>query len=102
MTSTWVVVVAVGVATIAIKALGPVLLGGRQLPERVTGVVELLAPALLSALVATQVLAVGRSLVIDERLLGLGVAAVLLWRRAPVIVVIVAAAGVTALARGLS
>jgi branched-subunit amino acid transport protein len=102
MTSTWIVVVVVGLATIAIKALGPVLLGGRQLPERVTGVVELLAPALLSALVATQVLAVGRSLVIDERLLGLGVAAVLLWRRAPVIVVIVAAAGVTALVRGLS
>ena len=102
MTSTWIVVVVVGVATIAIKALGPVLLGGRQLPERVTGVVELLAPALLSALVATQALAVGRSLVIDERLLGLGAAAVLLWRRAPVIVVIVAAAGVTALARGLS
>jgi branched-subunit amino acid transport protein len=102
MTRTWIVVVAVGVATIAIKALGPVLLGGRQLPERVTGVVELLAPALLSALVATQVLAVGRSLVIDERLLGLGVAAVLLWRRAPVIVVIVAAAGVTALVRSFS
>lgn len=102
MTSTWTVVVVVGVATITIKALGPVLLGGRQLPERITGVVELLAPALLSALVATQVLAVGRSLVVDERLLGLGVAAVLLWRRAPVIVVIVAAAGVTALARGLS
>jgi branched-subunit amino acid transport protein len=102
MTSTWIVVVVVGLATIAIKALGPVLLGGRQLPERVTGVVELLAPALLSALVATQALAVGRSLVIDERLLGLGVAAVLLWRRAPVIVVIVTAAGVTALVRGLS
>jgi branched-subunit amino acid transport protein len=102
MTPTWIVVVTVGVATIAIKALGPVLLGGRQLPERVTGVVELLAPALLSALVATQVLAVGRSLVIDERLLGLGVAAVLLWRRAPVIVVIVAAAGVTALVRSFS
>jgi branched-subunit amino acid transport protein len=99
--STWFVVVVVGVATITIKSIGPVLLGGRPLPERLTGAVELLAPALLAALVATQVLGQQRTLVVDERLLGLAVAALLLWRRAPVIVVIVGAATTTALVRAL-
>jgi predicted alpha/beta-hydrolase family hydrolase len=39
MTSTWILVVGVGLATIAIKALGPLLLGGRPLPGRVASVV---------------------------------------------------------------
>ncbi|MGQ0608933.1 MAG: AzlD domain-containing protein, partial [Chloroflexota bacterium] len=52
MSDAWVIVLAVGTGTIAIKAAGPVLLGGRPLPERVQGVVALLAPALLAALVA--------------------------------------------------
>ncbi len=99
MTATWAVVALVGGATVAIKALGPVLLGGRELPRRLTGFVELLAPALLAALVVTQVLGEGRRVVIDERLLGLGAAAIALSLRAPVLVVIVVAAAVTALAR---
>jgi hypothetical protein len=36
---------------------------------------------------------------VDERLAGMAVAAVLVWRRAPFVVVIVAAAAVTALLR---
>src|SRR5207245_1873135 len=47
----WLVVIAVGAATVAIKATGPLLLAGRELPPRLLGVVELLAPALLAALV---------------------------------------------------
>ncbi len=99
MTEAWAVVALVGGATIAIKALGPVLLGGRALPPRLTGIVELLSPAVLAALVVTQVLAQGRRLVFDERLLGLAAAAVALALRAPVLVVIVVAATVAALAR---
>ena len=99
MTPVWVVVAAVGLGTIAIKALGPVLLGGRPLPEAVAGPVALVAPALLAALVTTQAFAEGRSLVIDARLVGLAAAAVALWFRAPILVVIVVAAAVTALVR---
>ena len=40
--------------TAVIKAAGPVVLGGRELPTWFTSVVILLAPALLAALVATQ------------------------------------------------
>ena len=42
MNPAWAVVVLVGVATIAIKAAGPVLLGGRPLPPRVAGLIVLL------------------------------------------------------------
>jgi branched-subunit amino acid transport protein len=97
----WLAVLAVGAGTVAIKALGPVLLGGRALPERLRGVVELLAPALLAALVVVQTLGVGRALVLDARAIGLAAAGVALWRRAPVLVVLVVAAGATALVRAL-
>ncbi len=99
MTEVWVVVIVVGVATVTIKSLGPVILGGRPIPVRLTGVVELLAPAVLAALVVTQALAKGQSLTLDARLVGLAAAAVALWRRAPILVVIVVAAAATALTR---
>ena len=50
MRDIWLAVAALGCGTIALKAAGPVLLGGRPLPRRVMDVVELLAPALLAAL----------------------------------------------------
>jgi branched-subunit amino acid transport protein len=97
----WLVVIVVGVATMAIKATGPLLLGGRELPSRLLGVVELLAPALLSALVATQTFSSGRALVVDARAVGVGVAAIALAVRAPVILVVALAAIGTAAARAL-
>jgi hypothetical protein len=97
----WEVVVLTGLGTVMIKSLGPLLLGGRPLPHRIAGLVALLAPALLAALVAINTFADGRSLTIDARVLGVGVAAIAIWRRAPVLLVIVLAAGTTALARAL-
>jgi len=102
VSSTWLVVVLVGAGTIAIKAAGPILLGGKPLPDRFTGVVELLAPAVLGALVAVQTFGAGQSLVVDERLIGVAAAAVALWRKAPLLIVVVVAAGATALARALA
>jgi branched chain amino acid efflux pump len=95
----WIVVLAVGTATVAIKSLGPVLLGGRPLPSAVTGVVELLAPAVLAALVVTQALASGQSISLDARLVGMAAAGIAVWRRAPILVVIMAAAAATAVTR---
>jgi hypothetical protein len=99
MTNNWLVIVLVGVGTVAIKAAGPVLLGGRPLPARLTGVVELLAPAVLAALVAVQTFGDGRALVVDARLLGVAAAAIAIWRKAPLLVVVVVAAATTAVAR---
>ncbi len=102
MTTTWLVVILVGVATIAIKAIGPVLLGGRTLPPRISSLIGLLAPALLAALVAINTFGDGRSLVIDARVLGVGAGAIAIWRKAPLLLVVVIAAAVTATARALT
>lgn len=102
MSDTWTVVVVVSIVTIAIKALGPMLLGGRPLPRGITGVVVLLAPALLAALVAVNTLGGDRELVVDERLPGVLAAAVAIRMRAPVLVVLVVAAAVTATIRAVN
>ena len=99
MSEVWILVLAVGAGTMAIKAAGPVLLGARPLPSALQAVVAVLAPALLAALVATATLADGSALVPDARLIGLGTAAVALLLRAPVLAVVVVAAAAAALAR---
>lgn len=101
MSRAWLVVLVVGLATMAIKALGPVFLGGKPLPDRVQAVVGLLAPAVLAALVVTSVLAVERDLVLDERLIGIAAAVVALVLRAPILIVVVVAAAATAVARAV-
>ena len=99
MSKVWIIIGVVAAATIALKAVGPVLLGGRPLPDHLTGIVELLAPALLAALVVTQVVGGDEEIVLDARLVGLGAAVVAILLRAPLLVVVVAAAAATALVR---
>jgi branched-subunit amino acid transport protein len=101
LSSTWLAVSIVGAGTIVCKAIGPVLLGGRTLPPQLAGIVDMLAPALLAALVVTLAVGADRELVFDERLLGIAAAIVAIRLRAPLLVIVVAAAGVTALARVL-
>ena len=99
MSDVWTAVIVVGAATIAIKAVGPVAVGGRELPPRLMGLIELLAPAVLAALVVTQVVGGDHEIVLDERLAGLLAAIVALTRRAPLLAVVAAAAVTTALVR---
>ncbi len=98
----WIAVAVVGVGTIALKGLGPALLGTRRLPERVADLAVLLAPTLLAALVVTQTLGGSDGLEVDARLVGVGAAGVALAFRAPLIVAVVVAAAATAAARALS
>ena len=83
-------------------------LAGMSLPERVLAdrrvrrIGALLPVALLSALVATQTFATGHGLTVDARAGGLAVAGAAVLARAPFLVVIVAAAGATALVRAIS
>lgn len=99
MNEAWVIVAAVGIGTIAIRAAGPVLLGGRPLPARLQGVVALLAPALLAALVATTALGSGQALALDARVIGLAAAIAALLLRLPILVVVLVAAATAAVAR---
>jgi branched chain amino acid efflux pump len=101
VTTVWIVVIVTGVGTLALKAAGPVILGGRPLPGRLSGVVTLVGPALLAALVAIGTFAQGERLVVDARVLGVAAAAVAIRFRAPVLVVVILAAAVTAGARAL-
>jgi branched-subunit amino acid transport protein len=97
----WTVLLVLGAASYALKAVGPVLAGGRQLGPQVRRTLDLVAVPLLGALILVQTLGDGHRLVIDARLPALGVAAVLVWRRAPFLVVVLAAAGTAALLRAL-
>jgi branched-subunit amino acid transport protein len=99
LSEAWLVVITVGGATMAMKALGPVLLGGRELPAPLMAAVRLLAPAVLAALVVVQALGGDREIIVDERLVGLGAALLALLLRAPLVVVVVVAAATTAIVR---
>jgi branched-subunit amino acid transport protein len=88
-------------ASYALKAVGPLLAGGRRLGPRVRGMLDLVAVPLLAALIVVQTLGDGRHVVIDARAPALAVAGVLVWRRAPFLVVVLAAAATAALLRVL-
>jgi len=102
VTGVWVTIAVLALATAALKLAGPLALGGRPMPASALNVVELLASALLAALVVVETFGNGRALTLDARVLGVAFAVVALRRRAPMIVVVVGAAAVTALARLLS
>ena len=81
-------------------------LAGYLIPSRVLDhaatrrAVELLPVALLAALVVVEAIAKGRHYELDwPRLAGFGIGAVAVWRKAPFLVVVVAAALTAALLR---
>jgi branched-subunit amino acid transport protein len=98
MSDVWITIGGLVLTTAAIKAAGPVIVGGRELPSAAYAVISLLAPALLTALILTDTFAREQDLTIDARAGGLACAAVAVALRAPLLVtVLVAAAGAAAL-----
>ena len=73
----WTALLALAAGAYALKAVGPVVVGNRQLPTDVTQALELLSVPLVAALVAVQTLDGGGKLVLDARVPALAVAAVL-------------------------
>jgi branched-subunit amino acid transport protein len=102
MTAVWTTIGVLTVVSATIKATGPVLVGGRELPGWATRIIALLAPALLAALVVVDTFADGKSLVVDARAAGLAAAGIAVALRAPIIVVILLAAAVTAVVRAVT
>jgi branched chain amino acid efflux pump len=94
---------------IVVTAAGCYLLklAGLSVPDRVLDLpyirrlADLIPVALLSALVAVEMLSSGQSLVVDARVLGVGAAVIALMLRAPFLVVVFVAAATTALIRQL-
>lgn len=90
------------IVTAAIKAAGPVALGGRELPLWFTSVVILLAPALLASLVAAEVLASGDELHVGAETAGVAAAGAFYWGTRSIIGCVIVAAAVTAGLRAIS
>lgn len=103
MSATWTTVVGLCGATALIKATGPVLLGGRELPPVVLRLIGLLAAALLAALVVVETLTdASGDPVLDERAAGMAVAgAVLAVRRTAMLPAVLAGAATAATLRAL-
>ncbi len=99
MSDATIVLIVMTIGTFALKSAAPLVLGDRALSVRVQHVVALLPAALLAALAIVSTVGDGRSIVIDARLVGLIVAGLALWRRAPFVVVILLASAATALTR---
>jgi branched-subunit amino acid transport protein len=94
----WSAVLVLCAAAYALKALGLVLAG--HLPAAVRdGALDLLVVPVLAALIVVQTLDGGRELVLDARVPAVLVAAILVWRRAPVLVIVLAAGATAALLR---
>lgn len=87
--------------TYAFRLAGVLLAGRLTLPDRVRRVLPLAAAALLAALAATAALTEGAGFAGVARPAGVLVGVLLAWRRAPLILVVVAAA-VTAAALRLA
>ncbi|GGH49696.1 AzlD domain-containing protein [Microbacterium album] len=95
----WTPILIASIACVVLKMAGyltPPAWLERPRPARIT---DLLTVALLSALVAVQTLGDGRAITVDARVPALAVAGILLWFRAPFLVVVLAAAVVAALLR---
>jgi branched-subunit amino acid transport protein len=101
VSGTVVLIAGCAVVTFAIKAAGPVALGGRDLPLAFRSVVVLLAPALFSALVVTQALADGGDVTVGPETAGVAAGALVAWRTGSMVACVVLAAAVTALLRTL-
>jgi branched-subunit amino acid transport protein len=95
----WALIVTLGLGAYAFKVLGLVVIGARSLPPVVERCLALIPPALLAALIVKDTFSVGQDLVLDARAAGVAVAVIATWRRAPIPVVIVLGAAVTAIVR---
>jgi len=96
---TWTLIILLTLGAYAFKVTGLVFLGGRSLPPIFERCLALIPAAVVTALVMKDTFTQGQELVLDARALGIAVAIIAAWRKAPLIVVIVLGAAVTALVR---
>lgn len=101
MSTPAVVILGCAVVTFAIKATGPVALGGRALPARMQNVLALMAAPLLAALVVVSVLADGERIAVGANTAGVASATLVYARTGSIVGCVACSAIVTALLRAL-
>ena len=101
MSDAWTVIIVLAVVNFTIKATGPLIAGRRELPRTLQRLIDASVAGLVAALIVTGTFAAGKELVIDERAGGMAAAVVAVLARLPMLLVLVAAAGTTALLRAV-
>jgi branched-subunit amino acid transport protein len=96
-----IVVLVLAVGTYFWKALGPVVLGSKPIPDRVQSIISVMPAPLLAALVVTATVGGDRQWTFDARIVGLGFAICALVLKRGFVTVVVVAAVATAAARAL-
>ena len=91
--------VTLSAGTFAFRFAGPMLRQRIAFPPRAERLLEVAAVVLLAALVATTALTKGHGFADLARPAGVLIGGVLAWRKAPFLVVVLAAAGTTAVLR---
>ncbi|MEU6082684.1 AzlD domain-containing protein [Streptomyces sp. NPDC047108] len=99
MTTLWWAILGAAVVSFAFKAVGPAVLGDRQLPTPARAVIALLAPALLAGLVVVAVTGPGWKDLDLALVAGLAAAAGARLCRAGMLVAVLVGVVVTALLR---
>ena len=103
MSAVWLTIAVLTVGTFGMKIVGPLALGERPPGERMLAMTGLVAPALLAALVLYETFSAhGHGITLDARAAGLGAALVAILLRAPMLVVVLVAAAMTAGVRAFS
>lgn len=95
----WWIIGLIGLGTFGIRIAGPLLRERIHLSPRTVRLLGLGATALLVSLAATQTIYDGDGFAGWARILGVGVAGVLIWCRAPFVVIVLGAAVTTAILR---
>jgi len=93
---TWTAIFALAAGVYAMKALGPIITRGRDLPARWQAVTGLVAVPMLAALIVVQTVTDGPRFVLDPRLPAVAVAGVAVWRGASLGSTVVVAAATSA------
>ena len=102
MTNTPLLLTGIGVlaiGTFTLRFAGPALRSRFEIPERIQQLLAVAAIVLLTALVATSALTAGHGPAGIARPAGVLVGGVLAWRKAPFVLVVVAAAATAAVLR---
>jgi branched-subunit amino acid transport protein len=97
----WAAVLLTGVGTALLKAVGPVGVAHRRLPRALDDLLELIAPAILAALIVVETFSNGRHLVLDARFAGALAGVVCVLARAPLWLVVLCGALATAAVRAV-
>jgi branched chain amino acid efflux pump len=102
MSTALMLIVGCAIVTIAIKAAGPIALGGRELPPVFASVVALMPAALLAALVVTHALTSGKHLEVGPVTVGVAASALVMKLTGSITLCVISAAVVTALVRAVA